>query len=103
MADSARDIVWLCNLYNEIGYGQIGPTELSGDNQSAIKIATNLQYHKRSKHFNIKNHYLRQQIQAGQINLNYCSTENMTADILTKSLPRAKHETHTRGLGLTAA
>ena len=103
MADSTREIVWLRNLYNEIGYGQNGPTELFGDNQSAIGIATNLQYHKRSKHFNIKNHYLRQQIRAEQINLSYCPTDNMTADVLTKALPRAKHQKHTRGLGLIEA
>ena len=103
MADSAREIVWLRNLYNEIGYGQNGPTELFGDNQSAIGIATNLQYHKRSKHFNIKNHYLWQQIRAEQINLSYCPTDNMMADVLTKALPRAKHQKHTRELGLTEA
>jgi hypothetical protein len=74
--------------------GQNEPTKLFADNQSAIAIATNLQYHKRPKHFNIKNHYLRQQIHAEQISPSYCPTDNMTADVLTKALPRAKHQMH---------
>jgi hypothetical protein len=98
MADSAREIVWLQNLYSEIGYGQKGPTELFGDNQSAIAITTILQYHKRSKHLDIKNHYLWQQMHTKQISLSYCPTDNMTADVLTKVLPHARHEMHTRGL-----
>ena len=103
MADAAREIIWLRNLYNEFGHGQNEATELFGDNQSAIAIATNLQYHKRSKHFEIKNHYLRQQIHAEKIRLSYCPTDKMTADILTKALPRARHEQHCQALGLYAA
>ena len=103
MADAAREIIWLQNLYNEIGHSQNEATELFGDNQSAIAIVTNLQYHKRSKHFEIKNHYLRQQIRAEKIRLSYCPTDKMTADILTKALPRARHEQHCQALGLYAA
>jgi hypothetical protein len=101
MADSAREIVWLRNLYSEIRYGQNELTKLFGDNQSVIAITTNLQYHTRSKHFNIKYHYLRQQIRAEQISLSYCPTDNMTANVLTKALPRAKHQMHARALSLS--
>jgi hypothetical protein len=103
MADAGCKIIWLRNLYNEIGHSQNEATELFGDNQLAIAIATNLQYHKRSKHFKIKNHHLRQQIRAEKIKLSYCPTATMTADILTKALPRARHEEHCRALGLHAA
>ena len=103
MVDAAREIIWLQNLYNEIGHSQNEVTELFGDNQSAIAIVTNLQYHKRSKHFEIKNHYLRQQIHAEKIKLSYCPTDKMTADILTKALPRARHEQHCQALGLYVA
>ena len=81
MADTAHKIIWLRTLYNEIGHNQNEATELFGDNQSAIAIATNLQYHKRSKHFKIKNHYLRQQIHAKKIKLSYCPTDKMMADM----------------------
>ena len=103
MVDTAREIIWLRTLYNEIGHNQNKVTELFGDNQSAIVIATNLQYHKRSKHFEIKNHYLRQQIHAKKIKLSYCPTDKMMADILTKALPHAQHEQHCQALGLYAA
>ena len=46
-----------------------------------------------SKHNDTQVHFIREQIQAKQIKLLYCPTSDMAADILTKSLPKAKHYT----------
>jgi len=103
MAEAGRRLTWLRNLYYEIGYTQNEPTVLYADNQSAIAIATNLQYHQRSMHFPICQHYIRQKIRDGDARLEYCTTNEMTADIFTKALPRIKHTQHTQTLGLNAA
>jgi len=101
MAKAGKEIIWLRNLYTEIGFEPDNATILYGDNKSAIAIGTNAQFHKRSKYCDLRSLYLRKKIKTGWITLEYCSTESMTADVLTKVLPKAKHEQHTTGLGLS--
>ena len=55
MARAEKDIIWLWNLYEEIGYKPKKATILYGDNKSVIAIVTNTQFHKRAKYFNLKN------------------------------------------------
>ena len=57
----------------------------------------------RTKHIDIRFHFIRQTVEDGSINLIYCSTDDMTADILTKALPRWKVATHALGFGLRRA
>ena len=103
MAEASWSIMWLRNLYHEIGYTQNDPTLLVGDNQSVLAIATNLQYHNQSRHFALDKHFIRKTIQMGATRLEYCCTDDMVADVLTKALPHEKHTQHTKHLGLTEA
>ena len=48
---------------------------------------------KRAKHIDIKYHYVREQVAAGTLDIVYCPTEDMLADILTKPLHPARHAT----------
>eukprot|EP00253_Pinus_taeda_P008797 PITA_08797 len=59
-------------------------------NQSCIKL-TGIQYHDRSKHIGIRYHSIRDYVQKGAVKLEYISTDEQVADILTKALPRGKH------------
>jgi transposase InsO family protein len=103
LSDGAREANWLRHLYQEIGFPEEKATLIYEDNQSALAIAENPCYHKRTKHFDIKHHYIRDQVQKGVITLQYLPTAQMTADILTKALPRQTHELHMRSLGMTSA
>src|SRR5260221_677455 len=47
---------------------------------------------KRTKHIDIKHHFLREKVQAGQVRVEYLSTEEQPADLLTKPLPIARFE-----------
>src|ERR1700679_4325537 len=62
LSDAAREATWLRNLYAEIGFPQEEPTLVYGDNLSALAIAENPRYHRRTKHFDIKHHYIRDQV-----------------------------------------
>eukprot|EP00253_Pinus_taeda_P019754 PITA_19754 len=61
------------------------------DNQSCIKLTENPVFHDRSKHIGIKYHFIREYVQKGAVKLEYISTDEQVADILTKALPRGKH------------
>jgi len=99
---AAKEIVWFCRLLGKILHPLEYPITLYSDNQSSIALAhTQGQFHARTKHIDIRYHYIRYIIDKGDIQLVYCCPmEDMTADILTKALPsgKAKHFTHTLGL-----
>ena len=101
LAEAAREAIWLCDLLHGLKFTQPQPTKLYGDNSGLLAIANNPQYHKKTKHFDTRNHYVRQRVEKGQIELEFCPTAKMTADILTKALPKPKHYIHSTELGLS--
>ena len=67
---ATRELIWILQLLKDIGfspneitkvYGNIAPT-LFGDNQSAQALARNAVHHKLSKHFDVKYHFIREQL-----------------------------------------
>jgi ATP sulfurylase len=60
------------------------------DNQSCIKLSHNQVFHDKSKHIEIKYHFIRDRIQKGEIKLQYVSTYEQVGDILTKPLVKGK-------------
>lgn len=56
------------------------------DNESAIKIAHNPIQHSRTKHIDVRHHFIRDHVAKGDIDLNYVRTDKQVADIFTKSL-----------------
>ena len=70
------------------------------DNTSAINIAKNPCQHKRTKHIDIRHHFLRDNVEKGVISMNFYATENQIADIFTKALSREQFERNRLELGL---
>ena len=99
---AAKEAIWLCNFIGEVFSPLMEPTTLHCDNQSAIAIATNGNYHARMKHIDICYHFIRFVIDNGSLKLIYCPTDDMTADTLTKALPSPKAKHFAEALGLCA-
>ena len=97
---AAKEAVWLRRLIGELSPSLLCGTLLLCDNQAALKLATDDNYRARTKHINIRYHYIRQVISSGDIEIAYCPTEDMTVDILTKALPSWKIARHALSLGL---
>ena len=101
LSEAAREACWLRSLFGELGYKQTLPTTIHGDNEGALAMAKNPQFHARAKHIEIKWHSIRQMIKRNKITVESCRGYQQTADVLTKPLPRAKHKQHTSEMGMT--
>ena len=64
----------------------MNPTSLLSDNQSAIRLVLNPEFHKRTKNIDVVNHIIREFQAMGEITLVYIPTRLQLADILTKPL-----------------
>ena len=96
---AAKEAIWLREFISKI-YQPQGPMPLQSDSQSAITLACNEQFHAHTKHIDIRFHFIRYVIEAGKIVIDYCPTEDMVADTLTKALPSAKAKHFVSALGL---
>ena len=85
--ESTKEAVWLCSLLSEILGVNNGSIPLLCDNEGAIRLVKNPEFHQRTKHINIKYHFLREKYQDKEIEIVYTSTENQLADLFTKPLP----------------
>ena len=97
---AAKEAIWLRQLISEVFGSLEEPTTLFSNSQSAIALTKDGHYHARTKHIDIRYHFIRYIVEAGSIKLIYCPTQQMTADILTKALlsTKAKHFASTLGL-----
>jgi hypothetical protein len=69
------------------------------DNIGAMALADN-KYRPRAKHIDIKYNFIKETLNEGKVRLEYCPSEHMVADVLTKALPAAKHNAFTHEMGI---
>ena len=98
---SACQAVWLRGILSDLGQQQSRATSIKCDNQSAVMLSRNPVLHGRTKHIDIKHHYIRELIANEEIQLETCRTDEQVADLLTKSLPQMKHEELSAQLGMS--
>jgi len=98
---AAREIIGLRNFMEELGFPQREPTCLWIDNQSAIRLVKNPEMHPKTKHIDVRFHYIREQVEEGEIIVDYIPSEEQRADILTKCLLKGKLETNRDRLGIS--
>ena len=86
LSAAAQESLWLNQLVSELTNSENQKITILEDNQSAIAMTRNPQFHGRSKHIDIKYHFVRDHVNSGYIELKYCPSGDMVADILTKGL-----------------
>uniref|UniRef100_A0AAV1VHL5 Copia protein n=1 Tax=Peronospora matthiolae TaxID=2874970 RepID=A0AAV1VHL5_9STRA len=67
------------------------------DNQGSIALVKNPEFHKRTKHIDIRYHFVREKVADGQVLLQYCATKDMKADLMTKPISAAQFD-YLRGM-----
>ena len=79
-----QEAKFLTQLYKDLTGSTAANVDIFVDNQSAIALAKNPVQHQRSKHIDIKYHFIRAEIQKGYIQLKYVPSEENLADMFTK-------------------
>ena len=79
---------------------QSNPTIIKGDNYGSVELSHNAQYHQRSKHIDLRYHWIRELIEKNVIEIQTCRDPEQTADVLTKALPKPKHSQHRYEMGV---
>lgn len=102
MSEALKELLWLRSLLKSLGLEQEEETELKMDNQAAIALSKNPEFHKRSKHIGVRFHRIRQEQEAGNVIVTYVPTDKQIADLLTKGLPWAKISGHLEALRMTS-
>jgi hypothetical protein len=100
---AAKEALWLRSFIGQLFAPFDGPITLFSDNQSAIALTKDHQYHARTKHIDIRFHFIRWVVEQDKLRLIHCPTADMVADTLTKVLPSPKVKHFAVELGLRLA
>jgi hypothetical protein len=87
LSDATKDIIHLRRLLSELGEKISGPTQLLSDNQSCIKLVRNRVQYSKTKHIDIRFHFIREKSQEGEVHVTYIPTTYQQANFSTKPLP----------------
>ena len=103
LTQAVKESLWLQAILQDLGANKHAREirNIYIDNQGAMALARNPEYHARTKHIDIQYHFIREHVENRRIELTYCPTTDMTADIFTKALPQPAFTKHNLGLGLT--
>lgn len=99
LAHANQEAQWWYMIQEELDLKNI--IKMHVDNQSAISLASENFYHAKTKHINIKYHFVRQSVVEGTIQIEYIPTEAQAADMLTKVLPIVKLRNNLKMLAIS--
>ena len=89
---ACKEAVWQTAVWGQAGLSSDDPMVILCDNQGAMALAKNPEHHARSKHIDVRYHYVRQVVADGVVRLEYVASANQAADQLTKPLSKPQHE-----------
>lgn len=92
--------IWLRNILSRITSETVGPVTLYIDNRSAIDLAKNPMFHGRSKHIDIRFHFIRECVERGEVVLKHVCSSEQRADVLTKGMATNRFEKMRQLLGV---
>nr|GEV33800.1 retrovirus-related Pol polyprotein from transposon TNT 1-94 [Tanacetum cinerariifolium] len=87
--EAVKEAIWLRRLLKELGV-KLNTVAVNCNNQDAIHLSRNHVFHERTKHINVRYHFIREVLEAKTVNVLKVSTEHNAADALTNVVPRLK-------------
>ena len=99
LSDCSRQVMWIRSLLGELGY-KLHAIPISGDNQGSLFMASNPITESRSKHIDIRYHYIREVVEAGHVEVFFIDGNDNPADLFTKNLGHIKFLRFRSQLGL---
>eukprot|EP00253_Pinus_taeda_P004349 PITA_04349 len=94
------EAIWLRKLLVNLVRRNMEATRIMCDNQSCIKLSEKPVFHDRSKHIDIRCHFVRDCVQCGDVQLSYTPTGEQVANILTKALGKSKFDYFKEKMGM---
>ncbi|KAH9722802.1 hypothetical protein KPL70_006847 [Citrus sinensis] len=99
LTEAVKEAIWLRGLISELGFKQKTVT-ISSDSSSAIELSKNPKYNERTKHINVRLHFIREEISSGVVSVVKIPFEVNLDDMLTKPLPAIKFMSSLNSIGL---
>ena len=100
--ETTREGIWLQRLLKDLSQGPADPITIMCDNQSAIQLIKNPVFHQRTKHIDVRFHFIREHLEAGNIKVLYVPTNDQIADPFTKPLPNPRFSVIRTQMGIVA-
>ena len=100
LTEAAKEAIYLQRFVSECTSKPTSKIKIYNDNQGAQELARNPIFHSRTKHIDIKHHFVREALRDGYSDLDYLPTKEMPADVLTKALPGPAHRECIARLGM---
>jgi hypothetical protein len=97
---ASKEAVWQRAILAQAGVSTGHAMLILTDNQGAMGLAKNPNHHQRSKHIDVRYHYVRQQVARRTIRLDYVATADQAADQLTKPLSKVQHDLCLAAMGI---
>ena len=94
LAVETQEAIWLRMVFEELGVELSGPFVIKEDNKACQMFADHAGNFGRTKHIDVRYHFVRERIERGDIRVDYVNTLEQLADILTKALPREQFKIH---------
>jgi len=89
LVEGVKEAIWLKGMIGGMGISQ-GCVKIHCDSQSVIHLENHQVYHGRTKHIDIRLHFVRDMIETKEIMVKKVASEDNLADMFTKSLPRSR-------------
>ncbi|KAL0849419.1 hypothetical protein ABMA28_013712 [Loxostege sticticalis] len=88
-SEAAKELIWLQTIFGFLTKLDGIPT-LHVDNEAAIRLAHNPEFHKRTKHIRVRHFFVREMVSEGNLHVLKISSANQLADIMTKAVPKPR-------------
>ena len=84
--DCLKELLWILSFLSEIGMEPQAPVVMHQDNKGCIELTKNNKNHPKTKHIDIRHHFIKDLVERGIMEMKYCPIKEMIADIMTKPL-----------------